>query len=389
MEALVQMPKYSKFLKDLLTNRKRIEEASAVFMNEQCSAAVLNQLPRKMSDPGSLTIPCQFGNLEVCQALADSGASINIMPYSFYIKLGLPEPRPIRMAIHLANKSITFPRGLAEDLIVKVDKFVFPADFVILDIKGDDNVPLILGRPFLCTAAALVDMKDAKLTLRVGNEAITFGLDQAMQYSKTADDQAFYVDTVEELSDEESEEPEESELKDQCILGEVEFNPKQDLKELKELLEEINEEETITEGVNLVKMEEESKQPDFETPTLKSIPEHLEYAFLGEGKKLPVIIAKDLQPEEKERLIEVLKKRKDAIAWKISDIKGISPTLCSHKILMEEDSKPTIQNQRRLNPKMMEVVRKEVLKLMDAGIIYAISDSKWVSPIHVVPKKVE
>ena len=195
------------------------------------------------------------------------------------------------------------------------------------------------------------------------------------------------MDTVEELSDEESEEPEESELKDQCILGEVEFNPKQDLKELKELLEEINEEETITEGVNLVKMEEESKQPDFETPTLKSIPEHLEYAFLGEGKKLPVIIAKDLQPEEKERLIEVLKKRKDAIAWKISDIKGISPTLCSHKILMEEDSKPTIQNQRRLNPKMMEVVRKEVLKLMDAGIIYAISDSKWVSPIHVVPKK--
>ncbi|GJW56012.1 reverse transcriptase domain-containing protein, partial [Tanacetum coccineum] len=120
---------------------------------------------------------------------------------------------------------------------------------------------------------------------------------------------------------------------------------------------------------------------------LKDLPPHLEYAFLEDDNKLPVIIAKDLKDEEKAALIKVLKSHKRAIAWKLSDIKGVDPEFCTHKILMEEDYEPTVQSQRRVNPKIHDVIKKEVEKLLDAGLIYPISDSPWVSPIHCVPKK--
>ncbi|GJZ62586.1 reverse transcriptase domain-containing protein [Tanacetum coccineum] len=120
---------------------------------------------------------------------------------------------------------------------------------------------------------------------------------------------------------------------------------------------------------------------------LKDLPSHLEYAYLEENDKLPVIIAKGLKDVEKEALLKVLKLHKRAIAWKITDIKGIDPHFCTHKILMEDDYKPTVQSQRRVNPKIHEVIKKEVLKPVDAGMIYLVSDSPWVSPVHCVPKK--
>ncbi|GJV58207.1 reverse transcriptase domain-containing protein [Tanacetum coccineum] len=120
---------------------------------------------------------------------------------------------------------------------------------------------------------------------------------------------------------------------------------------------------------------------------LKDLPPHLEYAFLEGDDKLPVIIAKDLKDEEKAALIKVLKSHKRAIAWKLSDIKGVDPEFYTHKILMEEDYEPTVQSQRRVNPKIHDVIKKEVEKLLDAGLIYPISDSPWVSPVHCVPKK--
>ncbi|GJW72797.1 reverse transcriptase domain-containing protein, partial [Tanacetum coccineum] len=134
----------------------------------------------------------------------------------------------------------------------------------------------------------------------------------------------------------------------------------------------------------------EKIKPSIEDPpdlVLKDLPSHLEYAFLEGTSKLPVIIAKDLKEEEKEQLLKVLKSHKRAIAWKISDIRGINPNFCTHKILMEDDFKPAVQQQRRVNPKIHEVIKAEVIKLLDVGLIYPVSDSPWVSPIHVVPKK--
>nr|GEW78098.1 reverse transcriptase domain-containing protein [Tanacetum cinerariifolium] len=120
---------------------------------------------------------------------------------------------------------------------------------------------------------------------------------------------------------------------------------------------------------------------------LKELPPHLEYAFLGENNKWPVIISKDLSVNEKSALIEVLKSRKKAIAWKLTDIRGIDPEFCSHKILLEDDYSPKVQSQRMVNPKIHDVIKKKVEKLLDAGLIYPISDSPWVSPVHCVPKK--
>ncbi|GJS76785.1 reverse transcriptase domain-containing protein [Tanacetum coccineum] len=130
-------------------------------------------------------------------------------------------------------------------------------------------------------------------------------------------------------------------------------------------------------------------EPKVEIPKveLKELPPHLEYAFLEENNKLPVIISKDLSQDEKTSLINVLKNRKQAIAWKLSDIRGIDPEFCSHKILLEDDYEPSVQHQRRVNPKIHDVIKKEVEKLLDAGLIYPISDSPWVSPVHCVPKK--
>nr|GFC14017.1 DNA-directed DNA polymerase [Tanacetum cinerariifolium] len=141
---------------------------------------------------------------------------------------------------------------------------------------------------------------------------------------------------------------------------------------------------------NDLKVIEPKTQSEEDEPSkveLKELPPHLEYAFLGNNGEWPIIIAKDLSPKEKTNLLNVLKTQKKAIAWKLTDIKGIDPEFCSHKILLEEKHSPKVQSQRRINPKIHDVIKKEVEKLLDAGLIYPISDIPWVSPIHCVPKK--
>ncbi|XP_022001718.1 uncharacterized protein LOC110899151 [Helianthus annuus] len=170
IEALQPMPKYAKFLKDLLRNKEKLGELSNVPLNGGCSAVVLNKLPEKLTDPCIFTIPCLFGSNTNTRALADLGASINLMPFSLYEKLDLGELAPTRMTLSLVDRSVKYPRGIVENLLVKVDKFVFPADFVILDMEADLRVPIILGRPFLRTAKALIDVYDGKITLMVGEE---------------------------------------------------------------------------------------------------------------------------------------------------------------------------------------------------------------------------
>jgi hypothetical protein len=135
------------------------------------------------------------------------------------------------------------------------------------------------------------------------------------------------------------------------------------------------------------KEEEEATEPEPLKKELKPLPDNLKYKFLGPADTLPVIIASDLHVAQEEKLLDVLREHKEAIGWTIENIKGISPSVVMHKIHLEEDTKPSREPQRRLNPTMQEVVRGEVIKLLDAGIIYPISDSKWVSPIHVVPKR--
>ena len=157
-EALAQMPTYVRFLKELLSNKRKLEEFETVALTEECSAILQNKLPPKLKDPGKFTIPCTIGQTEFGKALIDSGASINLMPYSVFQKLGVGEVKPTHVTLQLADRSIKHPKGVLEDVLVKVENLYFPVDFVILEMEEDVEIPLLLGRPFLKTAGALIDV---------------------------------------------------------------------------------------------------------------------------------------------------------------------------------------------------------------------------------------
>ncbi|GJS82848.1 reverse transcriptase domain-containing protein [Tanacetum coccineum] len=173
-ETLALMPKYAKTLNDLLSNKEKLLELANTPLNENVSAVLLKKLPKKLRELGKFLIPCDFSDLKKCMALADLGASINLMPLSVWKKLMLPELVPTRMTLEIANRLVSYPAGIAEDVFMQVGKFTFPADLVVVDYDFGPRVPLILGRPFLRTARALVDVHEEKLILRVDNETLTF-----------------------------------------------------------------------------------------------------------------------------------------------------------------------------------------------------------------------
>ncbi|GJS22214.1 reverse transcriptase domain-containing protein [Tanacetum coccineum] len=342
------------------------------------------------------------------------------------------------MVSNLADRSISLT-GIAEDVFVKVGTFYFPADFVVVDYDADPRVPLILGRPFLRTARALIDVHGEEMTLRHDDQSVTFKVGDTKNFSYNAIESVNKVDFIDIACEEYSQEvlgfsevlangnstpyfepivdttsptltpfegsdfileEIEAELSDTSYksgIDDAECDPEKDIL----LLEAILNSEPLSPLPNhanyfpevrkeLKNCEAKTDETSIDEPSeaeLKDLPPHLEYAFLEGDNKLPVIIAKDLSVGEKAALIKVLQSHKRAIAWKLSDIKGINPEFCTHKILMEEDYTPAVQHQRRVNPKIHDVIKNEVEKLLDAGLIYPISDSPWVSPVHCVPKK--
>ncbi|GKA34247.1 reverse transcriptase domain-containing protein [Tanacetum coccineum] len=177
VDALLHMPKFASTFKSLLSNKEKLFELANTPLNKNCSAVLLKKLPEKLGDPDKFLIPCDFPELDECLALADLGASINLMPLFVWKKLSLPELTPTRMTLELTNRLVAYPVGVAEDVFIKVGKFYFPAEFVVVDYDVDLRVPLILGRPFLRTARALIDVHGEELTLRFNDEAITFKFD--------------------------------------------------------------------------------------------------------------------------------------------------------------------------------------------------------------------
>nr|GFC03496.1 hypothetical protein [Tanacetum cinerariifolium] len=241
------------------------------------------------------------------------------------------------------------------------------------------------------TSRALIDVHKGELTLRIGNEAITYNLDQTVRYSANCNQMtANKIDIVESACEEYSQEEADAFLgleddPDSPKINPFYYDPEGDILLLEAILNSEPSPPLPNQEQNLPSFKEKLKAyeaqtvkssvdepPDIE---LKDMPYHLEYAFLEGDNKLPVIIAKELRSEEKAALIKVLKSHKRAIAWKLSDIQGINLEFCTHKILMEEDYKPAVQHQRRVNPKIYDVIKKEVEKLLDAGLIYSISDS--------------
>ncbi|GJS88738.1 reverse transcriptase domain-containing protein [Tanacetum coccineum] len=323
-------------------------------------------------------------------ALADLGASINLMPLSVWKTLSLPKLSTTRMTLELATQTIDVPEGIAEDVFIRVGKFTFPVDFVVVDYEVDPRVPLILGRPFLRTAHALVDVHGEKLTLRVGDEELVFNVESASKHpQKHSDNSIHKIDILDTTCEDHVYEVLNFQKSINTTSGNPTLSPDPMVESLSPsltpfgdsdfLLEEtdafLSLDDSIPPGIDddtydsegdilflesllndnpspdlpptphpvcLINDAEKIK-PSIEDPpdlVLKDLPSHLEYAFLEGTSKLPVIIAKDLKEEEKEQLLKVLKSHKRAIAWKISDIRGINPNFCTHKILMEDDFKP-------------------------------------------------
>nr|GEY97035.1 reverse transcriptase domain-containing protein [Tanacetum cinerariifolium] len=387
-DALILMPKFASTLKALIKNKEKLSEMARTLLNDHCSAVLLKKLPKKLGDPGKFLISCDFPGMAECLALADLGASINLMPYSVWKRLSLPNLTPTCMTLELADRSISHQVGVAEDVYVKVGLFHFSADFIVVDFNAGPRVPLILGRSFLKTGRALIDVFEAK-RINVIDMACEEYSQEVLGFSDTisSGSPTPYHDPIVSATSSTFTPFENSDFlleEGDILLLEAFLNddPSSPPPNQRNYLLEVRKELKICEAKT-------NKSSVDEPPVveLKALPPHLEYAFLEGDDKLPVIIAKDLSVKEKTALLTVLKSYKRAFAWKLSDIKGINPEFCTHKILMEEDFTPVVQHQRRVNPKIHDVIIQEVIKLLDAGLIYPISDSPWVSPVHYIPKK--
>nr|GEV70627.1 reverse transcriptase domain-containing protein [Tanacetum cinerariifolium] len=387
-DALILMPKFASTLKALIGNKEKLSEIARTPLNEYCSVVLFKKLPEKLGDSGKFLIPCDFLGMAECLALANFGASINLMPFSVWIRHSVPDLTPMCMTIELSDHSISRSVGVAEDVYVKVGSFHFSADFVVVDFDADPRVPLILERSFLKIGRALIDVFECELTLRVGKEAITFNLDQTSRYSANYSDMtAKRIDVIDMACEEYSQQvlgfsdviargnptyyydlivsttsptltPFENSdflleevdaflaIKDEHTSPEFYqpyLDPEGDILLLEAFLNDDpslpppNQENYLPEVRKELKICEAKfdKSSVDEPPKvkLKDLPPHLEYAFLEGDDKLPIIIAKDLSVEEKTALITVLKSYKQAIACKLSDIKGIEPELSNRRLL--------------------------------------------------------
>ena len=338
----------------------------------------------KYKDPGCPTISVNIGGISVEKALLYLGASVNLLPYSMYKQLGLGELKPTSITLSLADRSIKIPKGTIEDVLIQVDRFYYPVDFVVLDTEpvalGPNHVPIILGRPFLATSNAIINCRNGVMQLTFGNmtlELNIFHLGKRHMHSEGDDfEEVCILDTIleEQANQQQVQDILTSELSD-CL---VEQHEHQEVSFMQGYWRSRTEILPLLTG-------NESKEP--QVIELKPLPAELKYAFLEANEQCPVVISSLLTTAQEHNLLHLLKKNKQALGWKISDLKGINPSICTHHIYLEEESKAVRQPQRRLNPNLQEVVRVEVLKLLQAGIIYPISDSTWVSPTQVVPKK--
>ena len=234
----------------------------------------------------------------------------------------------------------------------------------------------------------MIGVQKGELTLRVGDEVVHFNINKSQKHPNVEADSCMAVRNNSLLNDE---------LNSNCVIqyfiNEIEMNFQYlesfDCEVLpsnffnKETVSSIN--EKSQDEVSSQKQQTHEQETSTEGLTLKELARHLKYEFLEPEKRKPVIITAALTEAEEQKLLVILRKYKEAISWSIEDMKGISPSICMHKILLEDNAKTFIEHQRRLNPVMKEVVRKEVLKWLNAGFIYAISDSSWVIPVHVVP----
>ncbi|XP_021856306.1 uncharacterized protein [Spinacia oleracea] len=314
------MPTYSRFLKEILSRKRDCDVKETVNLTENCSAIILNQIPPKLKDPGSFFIPCAIKKLEISNALCDLGASVSLMPYSVFTKLEIGDLVPTNITLQLADRSVKYPTAKIEDVPLRVGGFVIPVNFVVLDIDEDVHVPIILVRPFLATAGAIIDVKQGKITLKVGKDSLFFDLNKAMSYPSSTNEKCLVDIGVEEANYKElldSTSP--CAQSEQCLI----------------VLDQ-------NEASNNHEWRIGKEDPKVE---LKSLPSSLRYVFLGPNSSYPVIINSSLDDEQVLKLTNVLKRHQRALGYTIGDLKGVIPTLCMRHIELENNAVPHRERQ--------------------------------------------
>ncbi|XP_071735924.1 uncharacterized protein [Rutidosis leptorrhynchoides] len=354
-DVLKGMPNYDRFIKELIYQRGKYYDETSFFIEEECNKILASRprIPRKLGDPGKFVFPCKFGKSEMFNALANLGASINLMTHSLYERLGLGPLKPTRIRIRLSNHYFDTAIGIAEDILVSIDSLVFPVNFIIMKMKEDLQAPLILGRPFLATADTIILVQRNQLNIGVGEELVTINIREAMkQLSNTDDDECYAIEHIDIYVHDELEKLlkfDTSEFNqtfgNEIVDLEVDFRELMNCDNVDEF-ESKNEtirEDTFESIPHVDRFRIKSSWEEPPTLELKELPEHLEYAYLKEENQLSVIISSKLTQDQKMQLISLLKSSHKAIAWKTTDIPGINPSYCTHKILMEENYKSVIQ----------------------------------------------
>nr|GEV91969.1 reverse transcriptase domain-containing protein [Tanacetum cinerariifolium] len=361
-------------IKSLLTNKDKLCELARTPLNEHHSAVLLKKFLEKPRDLRKFLILCDFLRMVECLALADLGASINLMPLSVWNKLSLPDLSPMCMTLELADHSISHSVGVAEDVYVKVGTFHFPADFVVVDFDADPRVPLILERSFLKTERALIDVFEGELTLRVGKEAITFNLDQTSRYSTYYNDMtANRIDIIDMACEEYSQEV----LGFSDVITSGNPTPYYDLilSTTSLTLTPFGNSDFLLEEVDaFLALKDDSTSLEVDQSYLDTKGDILLLeAFLNDDPSLPPPNQGNYLPEvRKELKICEAKYEKSSIDKPPEvELKDLPPHL--EYAFLEENFKPAVQHQRRVNPKIHDVIKQEVLKLLDAGLIYPIS----------------
>ncbi|GJZ96882.1 reverse transcriptase domain-containing protein [Tanacetum coccineum] len=359
-DALLHMPKFAPMFRKLLNDKDKIIELTKTPMNE-------------------------------CLPLADLGASINLMPLSIWKELNLLALTKTRMILELAARTISTPTGIAEDVFVKVGTFFFPADFVVVDYVADPRVPLILGIPFLRTTRALIDVHGEQITLRHDDQSVTFKVGDTKTLSYNIIESVNRVDVIDIACEEYvqevlkiSESGNPTSPSDLMIDSRSpSFTPFGGSDFLMEEIDAFLEhDDSIPPGVDGIYDSEGDTVYLEQFEPLPPLPNHKDYSP-GIREELKVVEAKSSFDEPSEVELKDLPPHLEYASGMATN----KSRVLTQKCLMEEDYEPTVQSQRRVNPKIHDVIKKEVEKLLDAGLIYPISDSPWVSPIHCVPKK--
>ncbi|KAK1650225.1 hypothetical protein QYE76_068030 [Lolium multiflorum] len=365
-------------VKDLVT--ENVEDGHIIFCED---ASNIVSHPNKSKQVSVPMLSVRIGD-HCYYGLCDIGASVSAIPYELYTEImheiGSCELEDIDVVIHLANRETISPIGIVRDVEVLCGKIKYPADFLVLGSAASDHCPIIFGRPFLNTCGAIIDCKKEKILTRFAGEPYEFNFSKFTKTPYKADlpSNDFKMEQCASIVL----------VPNNPLQQHLENSESEAFRKERDELEEIFLRQPILKH-DLPVEDLGTTPPPKEDPVfdLKPLPDNLKYAHIDDKKIYPVIISSKLSEIEEERLLEILKKHRGAIGYTLDDLKGISPSICQHAINMEEDAKPVVEHQRRLIPKMKEVVRNEVLKLLEAGIIYPIADSRWVSHVHCVPKK--